>query len=175
MEFQAPSFNLLPLLPFLILVSSGLVLMLLDLLLPQRDRLIGWFSLVVYVAALVQTVALWGGEWSIFTPRGGQPMLLVDNFSNFLNVIFLLSGAFAVLLAVNYLDRVNLQRAEFYYLMMFSISGMMLMGMANDLILVFLALELLSIPLYILSGFARPLPASGPPTGTAAPEGPSSD
>lgn len=155
MEFQAPSFNLLPILPFLILVGSGLVLMLVDLILPRRDRLIGWLSFVVYVAALVQTVGLWGGEWQIFTPRDGLPMLIVDNFSNFLNVIFLLSGALSVLLAVNYLDRVNLQRAEFYYLMMFSISGMMLMGMANDLILVFLALELLSIPLYVLSGFAR--------------------
>lgn len=160
MEFQAPSFNLLPLLPFLILVGSGLALMLLDLVLAGRDRLIGWLSVIVYVTALVQTVLLWGGEWAIFTPRDGQPMLLVDNFSNFLNGIFLLTGALSVLLSVNYLDRVNLQRGEFYYLMMFSISGMMLMGMANDLILVFLALELLSIPLYVLSGFARPDAAS---------------
>lgn len=160
MEFQAPSFDLLPLLPFLTLIASGLVLMLLDLMLPQRDRLIGWLSAVVYVAALVQTLALWGGEWAIFTPRDGSAMLLIDNFSNFLNIIFLLTGALSVLLAVNYLDRLNLQRAEFYYLMMFSISGMMLMGMANDLILVFLALELLSIPLYVLSGFARPDVAS---------------
>lgn len=160
MEFQAPSFNLLPLLPFLLLVGSGLVLMLLDLLLPRRDRLIGWLSIVVYVVALVQTVGLWGGEWGIFTPTDGLPMLVIDNFSNFLNVIFLLTGALSMLLAVNYLDRVSLQRAEFYYLVMFSISGMMLMGMANDLILVFLALELLSIPLYVLSGFARPQVAS---------------
>ena len=160
MEFQVPSFNLLPLLPFLILVGSGLVLMLLDLLLPRRDRLIGWLSVIIYAAALLQTLGLWGGEWGIFAPRDAAPMLLVDNFSNFLNVIFLLTGALSVLLSINYLDRVNLQRAEFYYLMMFSISGMMLMGMANDLILVFLALELLSIPLYVLSGFARPLLAS---------------
>lgn len=160
MEFQAPSFDLLPLLPFLILIASGLALMLLDLVLAGRDRLIGWLSVIVYAVALVQTVALWGGEWAIFTPRDGQAMLVVDNFSNFLNVIFLLTGALSVLLSVNYLDRVHLQRGEFYYLMMFSISGMMLMGMANDLILVFLALELLSIPLYVLSGFARPDTAS---------------
>ena len=160
MDFQAPSFNLLPLLPFLILVGSGLVLMLLDLVLPRRAQLIGWLSLVAYLIALVQTVGLWGGEWAIFTPRDGLPMLLVDNFSNFLNVIFLLTAALSVLLAVNYLDRINLQRAEFYYLVMFSVSGMMLMGMANDLILVFLALELLSIPLYVLSGLASPLAAS---------------
>ncbi len=160
MEFQAPSFDLVPLLPFLIVVGSGLALMLLDLFLPDRDRLIGWLSGLAYIVAFAVLLALWGNEWAIFTPRDGLPMLLVDNFSNFLNGIFLLTGALSVFLAVNYLERFNLQRAEFYYLMMFSISGMMLMGMANDLILVFLALELLSIPLYVLSGFARSNQAS---------------
>ncbi len=50
----------------------------------------------------------------------------------------------------------NIERGEYYLLLMFSISGMMLMAYAYDLIIVFLALELLSIPLYILAGFARP-------------------
>jgi NADH-quinone oxidoreductase subunit N len=161
MEFQVPSFELLPLLPLLILIGSGLILMIVDLFLPEdRHEVIGWLSLVAYGAAFVQTVALWGSEWAIFTPRDGTPMLLIDNFSNFLNGIFLLTGGLSVLLSLNYLDRVELQRGEFYYLMLFSVSGMMLMGMANDLILVFLALELLSIPLYILSGFAHPRPDS---------------
>jgi NADH-quinone oxidoreductase subunit N len=161
MEFQAPAFNLLPLLPFLIIVGAAMVLMVIDLLLPEdKDAVIGWLSLFAFVVALVQAFGLWGGSWGIFTPQGGTPMLLVDHFSNFLTVTFLLTGALSVLLAINYLDRVGLQRGEFYYLLMFSISGMMLMGMANDLILVFLALELLSIPLYVLSGFARPLLAS---------------
>jgi len=50
----------------------------------------------------------------------------------------------------------NLARGEYYALLLFSISGMMLMASAGDLILVFLALELLSIPLYVLAAFARP-------------------
>src|SRR5690606_9265328 len=161
MEFQVPSFELLPLLPLLILIGSGLILMVIDLFLPEdRHEVIGWLSLVAYVAAFALTVALWGNEWAIFTPRDGTPMLLVDNYSNFLNGIFLLTGALSVLLSLNYLDRARLQRGEFYYLMLFSVAGMMLMGMANDLILVFLALELLSIPLYILSAFAHPDPES---------------
>ncbi|HSM57356.1 MAG TPA: NADH-quinone oxidoreductase subunit N [Candidatus Sulfomarinibacteraceae bacterium] len=157
MEFQAPSIDLLPILPLIMLIGGGLILMLIELLLPEdREEWIGWLSLVIYGAAFVQTVVLWGGEWGVFTPQGGTPMILVDSFSIFLNGIFLLTGLLSVLISINYLDKVNLQRGEFYYLMMFSISGMMLMGMANDLILVFLALELLSIPLYVLSGFARP-------------------
>jgi NADH-quinone oxidoreductase subunit N len=50
----------------------------------------------------------------------------------------------------------GLERPEYYMLMLFSLSGMMLMGMSNDLMLIFIALELLSIPLYIMSGFAWP-------------------
>jgi NADH-quinone oxidoreductase subunit N len=83
-------------------------------------------------------------------------LVAVDNYGTFLNVIILITAFITVLVSVNYLPKANLDRGEFYYLMLFSISGMMLMGMANDLILVFLALELLSIPLYVLAGFARP-------------------
>lgn len=161
MEFQVPEFNLVVISPLLIVVVWSLVLMLVDLVLPrERNSWIGWLSLLGYGAALVQSVALWGTEWGVFVPRDGTPMLLVDNYSTFLNVIFLLTGALSVLFSLYYLPMSGLDRGEFYYLMMFSISGMMLMGMANDLILVFLALELLSIPLYVLSGFARPRPDS---------------
>ncbi len=157
MEFQAPAVNLFAILPLLIVVGWGLALMLADLAVsPANKRLIGWLALAGYVAAFIATLALWGQEWGAFTPAGGTPMVLADNYSNFLNALFLLTGALSVLLSINYLERVGLQRGEFYYLMMFSVAGMMLMGMANDLILVFLALELLSIPLYILSGFAHP-------------------
>ena len=87
-------------------------------------------------------------------------MLLVDGFALFLDVVILLAAGLTVLLALNYLPRSGLQRGEFYYLLLFTVSGMMLMAQAGDLLMVFLALELLSIPLYILSGFARPKPAS---------------
>jgi NADH-quinone oxidoreductase subunit N len=81
-------------------------------------------------------------------------MIVVDNFATFLNFIFLLTGLLTILISHNYLRRTGLDRPEYYMLMLISISGMMLMGLANDLILIFLALELLSIPLYIMSGFA---------------------
>jgi NADH-quinone oxidoreductase subunit N len=60
------------------------------------------------------------------------------------------------MLSYDYLTRLGIQRGEYYVLLIFSISGMMLMAMAADLIVIFLALELLSIPLYVLAGFARP-------------------
>lgn len=161
MEFQAPTVNLFAILPFLIVVGWGLVLMVIDLFVgSENKRVIGWLALVGYAVAFISTLTLWGQEWGAFTPVGGTPMILVDNYSNFLNALFLLTGGLSVLLAINYLERTGLQHGEYHYLMMFSVSGMMLMGMANDLILVFLALELLSIPLYVLSAFAHPQAAS---------------
>jgi len=62
----------------------------------------------------------------------------------------------AIALAYDYIKRMDIERGEYYVILLFSISGMLLMSQANDLIVVFLALELLSIPLYVLAGFARP-------------------
>jgi NADH-quinone oxidoreductase subunit N len=158
--FQAPDINLLVVLPVLIVAGWAMVLMVVDLFVSEkRKKWVAWLSLVGLVLALIQTVGLWridGGSYSSFTAAGRAPMVLSDNYSVFLNVIFLLTWILTVLISVNYLGKANIERGEYYYLMLFSISGMMLMAQANDLILVFLALELLSIPLYVLSGFARP-------------------
>jgi len=83
-------------------------------------------------------------------------MLVVDGFSIFINMLLIVGGLLTVALSYDYLKRMNLARGEYYVLMLFSISGMMLMASAADLIVVFLALELLSIPLYVLAAFARP-------------------
>jgi NADH-quinone oxidoreductase subunit N len=61
-----------------------------------------------------------------------------------------------IALAYDYIRRMGIERGEYYILLMVATAGMMLMVQANDMIVFFLALELLSIPLYVLSGFARP-------------------
>jgi NADH-quinone oxidoreductase subunit N len=155
--FQAPTINFLLILPVIIVVVWAMLLMIVDLFLPKDKKIwLAVLSLIGIGLALIQAVGLWGYEGGTFTPAGGTPMVAVDNYGTFLNVIILITAFITVLVSVNYLPKANLDRGEFYYLMLFSISGMMLMGMANDLILVFLALELLSIPLYVLAGFARP-------------------
>ena len=59
-------------------------------------------------------------------------------------------------IAHDYLKRMEIERGEYYVLLLFSIGGMMMMSWAANLIVVFLALEWLSIPLYVLAGFAHP-------------------
>lgn len=157
MTFEIPSIDYFLLLPLIWIVTWGLVLMFGDLVVPEgRKNLTGWLSLVGIVPALILTLLQWNQTGATVTPSGGSPMVIVDRYSVFLNAVLLLTGLLTVLISVNYLEKVNLNRGEYYMLMLFSLSGMMLMSIANDLILVFLALELLSIPLYILSGFAVP-------------------
>ena len=139
-------------LPLIILVAWACLLLLADLFMPKNRK-----GLTALLAALGLVVTL-----GVSLTQVGQQivafngMVVVDGFAVFLSALFLGSGLVAIALAYDYLKRMGIERGEYYILLMFSISGMMLMSMAADLIVVFLALELLSIPLYVLAGFARP-------------------
>jgi NADH-quinone oxidoreductase subunit N len=144
--------NLTSILPLLILVVWACLLLLVDLFIPKGRK--GWTALLACLGlagALGMTWALAGREMT-----GFNGMVTLDGFSSFLGALFLASGLLAVAIAYGYLKRMDLERGEFYALILFSISGMMLMAQASDLIVVFLALELLSIPLYVLAAWARP-------------------
>jgi len=82
-------------------------------------------------------------------------MMVSDTYSSFFNVIFLASAAVTVLGSLRYLDREKLQHPEFYILVLFSVLGMMLMASSLDLIVLFIALELMSLAIYVLVGFRR--------------------
>jgi NADH-quinone oxidoreductase subunit N len=83
-------------------------------------------------------------------------MIVADTFSDFLQIVILATALLGIAVAFDYLRRMKMERGEYYALMLFTVAGMMLMSLAGDLILVFLAIELLSLPLYVMSGFARP-------------------
>lgn len=159
MDFIVPTLNIQAILPLIVLAVWGLILMFIDLRIPdERKSLTGWLSLVGIIPALIVAFTQWNVEIDAFFTQGtgdlpGLPLVLLDNFSTFLNILYLISAAISILIAVSYVRDTHNSRGELYFLMLFSTCGMMLMGMANDLILTFLALELLSIPLYILSGF----------------------
>ena len=139
-------------LPLVALVGWSLLLLLVDLWIPAGRK--GWTALLAALGLVVSMVLTLLQIGMSQTALSG--MAVVDGFSTFMNVIFLASGLVAVPLAYDYLKRMKIERGEFYSLLLFSVTGMMLMAYAYDLIVVFLAIELLSIPLYVLAGFARP-------------------
>lgn len=144
--------NLTPILPLVILIAWSCILLVVDLFIPKDRK--GWTALLAALGLLVSMGFSIARVSSATTAFNG--MVIVDGFSIFLSILFLSSGLAGIALAYDYLKRMEIERGEYYTLILFSISGMMLMSIANDLIVVFLALELLSIPLYVLAGFARP-------------------
>jgi len=144
--------DLLSILPILILVAWASLLLLIDVFTNKK-------VITPVLAALGFVVAL-GFSVTPSNLVGFNGMVVMDSFAAFLNVLFGLSGLAGIALAYDYNKRMGLERGEYYVLLMYSVSGMMLMAVATDLIVIFLALELLSIPLYVLAGFARPKPES---------------
>ena len=144
--------DFITLLPTLTVTVWAVVLLVADLWIPRgRKGLTALLAAVGLAVTLGINVALSGGREPAF---GG--MAVLDGFAVFSNVLILGSGLLGVALAYDYIRRVGIERGEYYVLLLIAVAGMMLMVQASDLILIFLALELLSIPLYVLSGFARP-------------------
>ena len=139
-------------LPLTFLTVWSCLLLLADLFIPKNSKgLTAFLSALGLAVTLGLTVTQSGSE-----NVGFNNMVVVDGFSVFVNIILLASGLLGIALAYGYLKRMGLERGEYYTLMLFSVSGMMLMAQAADLIIIFLALEWLSIPLYVLAAFARP-------------------
>jgi NADH-quinone oxidoreductase subunit N len=145
-----PPLNFNVILPIAVLVIWACVLLLVDLFLKSK-------SVTAFLAALGLALTLGLTLSQIgYSATSFNGAVVVDGFSTFVSALLLISGLLGVALAYDYLKRIQNERGEYYTLLLFSISGMMLMSQAADLIIVFLALELLSIPLYVLAAFAVP-------------------
>lgn len=138
-------------LPLIILIAWSCVLLLVDLFIPKTRK---WITALLAAGGLAVTLIFTALQIGI-SSIGFNNMVVLDGFSTFANVLLLLSGLFGIALAHGYTKRMSIQRGEYFILILFSVTGMMLMAQAADLIIVFLALELLSIPLYVLAAFTR--------------------
>jgi len=139
------------LLPLTILVIWACVLLLVDLFISSNHKGLTAFLAALGLAITLGLTLVQLGQES----TGYQGMVVLDGFSIFVNALLIISGLLGIALAYGYVQRMGLERGEYYTLLLFSIAGMMLMAQAADLIVVFIALELLSIPLYVLAAFAR--------------------
>jgi len=141
--------------PQIIIVITALVVLLADLF-ANKKSILAYLSLLGIIVAAVASWTIWDGTDPMF-----QTMAIADGYSLFLNLVFLVTAALSVLISINYLVREGINYGEYYALLLLATGGMMLMGSATDLMTVFLALEILSISLYVLAGFNRADPKSG--------------
>jgi NADH-quinone oxidoreductase subunit N len=145
-----PPLNFSLILPLLTLTIWACVLLLVDLFVKRKEitALLAALGLAVSLGMTISQIGSSG--------IGFNNMVVLDGFSIFVDALLLVTGLFSIAVAHGYIKRMGIERGEYYTLLLFSVAGMMLMAQAADLIIVFLALEMLSIPLYVLSAFARP-------------------
>lgn len=137
--------------PIIVIFGVALIIIMVDLFIDESRKYwnamlaLGAFSVVIAWALLVSdyNVSAFGG------------MFIMDRFTLFFNAFFCCVGGMTILLSRNYLKLEGIERGEFYVLLLISIVGMMLMAGAGDLIILFLGLETMSIPVYVLAGFRK--------------------
>jgi NADH-quinone oxidoreductase subunit N len=145
------SLDLARFLPEILLTVFGTFLMVLDGVLNKRSTsLFGHLSLLALAAAL--GASLYAGSQP--GPAFGG-MLVVDGFATFFRVLVIGAGMITVLASYRFLNRQNAETGEYHALLLFSLVGQCLMAAANDLIMVFIGLEISSIASYVLAGYLR--------------------
>src|SRR5436190_11654487 len=144
--------DLIRFLPEIILTIMGTLLMVLDPVIHRRSsHLFGHLSLLGLAGAAAG--AVFAFQQQPGTAFGG--MLVVDGFTTFFRVLVMMVGFLTVLPAYGFLERQEAETGEFHALLLFSICGQSLMVAANDLIIIFIGLEISSIASYILAGYLR--------------------
>ena len=145
--------DLLQILPWITVTGFAMATLLADVFVkPETNRdYAGYVAIAGIGAAFFINLFQWGNPAQ--TILFGA--LRVDNFAVFFNALVLGAAAFTMLMGIGFFREHGLQRGEFYALTLMSLSGMMLMGMAVDMLTFFIALELMSIPIYVLAAYQR--------------------
>ena len=145
------SADLIRFLPETILTIMGTFLMVIIPLVNRRSsNVFGHVALFALVAALAGSVLAYTQPGPAF---GG--MLIVDGFATFFRVLVMVVGILTILPSYRYLRRQDAETGEYHALLLFSIAGQSLMAASNELIMVFIGLEISSISSYVLAGYLR--------------------
>jgi NADH-quinone oxidoreductase subunit N len=143
--------NLFAILPIIASTIAACVVLIADIVAPGRTRLS--IGLALGGLAIVAAVVLWvagAGEAQAF---GGA--YTVDAVTTFLDLVFIITVALTIVFAPDYLAPRDLPMPEFATVLLFALTGAMLISASTDLLLLFLALELMVLPGYMLAGFAK--------------------
>jgi NADH-quinone oxidoreductase subunit N len=153
LAWQSPSVDYHALAPLIIVAAALVVIVVVDAFTGEHSRWtasslagIGLLGALIPIATLAND----GGTRVLF---GGA--FVVDAYSLLLSALFLVSGYVVILLSTNYIAEGDYWEGEYYQLILASVLGMMVMASARDLITIFVALELISIPAYMLAAWRK--------------------
>src|SRR3954463_16190395 len=147
-------------LPELVLTGGALLVLIADVLLPRRSKALGWLTLLAIGATLASLAPFTSTHVEV-----AHGLLAVDRFAVFFKIVFLGAAAITTLISMKYLEIEGVSPGEYYFLILCSTLGMMVMASGIDLISIFIGLETMAVSFYILAGFIKPNPRSNEAAG----------
>jgi len=148
---QAATPDFLPALPEIALACAAMLLLLIGVFRGEGStRLVSWLSVLVLIGILALAGRLGLGRQTAF-----YGMFVTDAFALFMKSLVLIGSAVAIVMAIRYNEDHGIARFEFPVLVLLASTGMMVMVSANDLIMLYLGLELQSLALYVVASFDR--------------------
>lgn len=141
--------------PLIIVGVTVVVVLVADLVFERKRRVLGpRLAMLGLLVALIPVVMLWNDVG----PRGQQffgGALVVDRYALAFQALFLVIGYLTLFLSLDYIADGDYYQSEYYFLLLTSVLGMMFMATARDLVSIFIALETISIPTFILAGWRK--------------------
>ncbi len=154
MDLVNPNANVSIILPELVVALAGIVAMVYDSFFPKQRRVTGIVSLIGLAVSAILLATMWTGTAGL--PSGNwNGMIAHDNLRMAFSFVFLLVTAMTILISTVWVDNEKVAVGEYHALLMFATFGMMLMASGNDLVVIFLGLETLSIATYVMAGFRK--------------------
>lgn len=158
-QWVAPTIDYFGLAPELVLAGGLCLVLMLDLFIEERKKwMLTAISSFTLLAAMVPVLMLALSESEVRSMFDGR--YVVDNFSLVMKGLFLLAGYVVVLLSSSHIEQGEYWRGEYWFLLLTSLLGMLMMASSRDLVSIFVALEFLSIPAYMLAAWRKRDPKS---------------
>ncbi|MBV9216661.1 MAG: NADH-quinone oxidoreductase subunit N [Acidobacteria bacterium] len=151
-DLTTPTANISAILPEMIVAAAGVVVMLYDSFLPKQRTATTVLSLVGLIISGVVLATMWNANVPTATWNG---MIAHDNLRLAFSFVFLFVSAMTVLVSGIWIERENVPAGEYHALLLFATFGMMMMSAGNDLVILFLGLETLSIATYVMAGLRK--------------------
>ncbi len=145
--------SLAPVLPEIVMAVGAMAILMLGVFRPDDERngsSCSWLAILVMIVAGALVLTGTGATHQVF-----DGSFVVDDFARFAKLLILGGSAASLVLGLGYLSRAHILKFEFPVLVLLATAGMMMMVSASDLIALYLALELMSLALYVLAAFRR--------------------
>lgn len=148
-----PNVNVPIILPELVVAIAGIIVMVYDSFFPKQRSVTGIISLIGLAVSAVLLGLMWSGGDVPATAWNG--MIATDSLRLSFSFVFLFVTAMTILISTVWVERENVPAGEYHALLLFATFGMMLMASGNDLVIIFLGLETLSIATYVMAGLRK--------------------